>query len=292
MDKILTLVFVFLAIASFGQKKQKVDLDWKIGKEEKLSYLTVMSDIDTSSTQLNFGSLFKSFSDSTGKDMSQAKDFFKKLNAAFKNVNVVTTLTNKGGGVIDIVAVAKQNKNELQSDTTNSKQDRMIKMMKAMGQGVLLRGSVYESGGIHSFWTKTNQKNLISIFFELPTKPVQVGDTWKLDVNLISNDENFECDSSYNLNKVTLVEIKKIQGENIAVLKYDIVQYVKGNFSMSKLTGNGGEQTKTMMKFTHQALAEFSIDKGRWISYDGIMSLVASGVMTANKKTKLTLIKV
>lgn len=287
----MTFVFVFLATASFGQKKQKVDLDWKIAKEEKLSYLTVMSDIDTSSIELNFGGLFKSFSDSTGKGMSQAKDFFKKLNAAFKGVNVVTTLTNKGGGVIDIVAVAKRDKNEFQSDTTDSKQNRMIKMMQAMGQGVLLRGSVYETGGIHSFWTKTNQKNLISIFFELPTKPVQVGDTWKLDVNLISNDENFDCDSSYNLNKVTLVEIKKIQGENIAVLKYDIVQYVKGNFSMSKL-GNGGEQTETMMKLTHQALAEFSIDKGRWISYDGIMTLVASGVMTANKKTKFTLIKV
>ncbi len=46
------------------------------------------------------------------------------------------------------------------------------------------------------------------------------------------------------------------------------------------------------MKFTHRAIAEFSVDKGRWISYDGIMTLVASGVMKANQKTKFTLIKV
>jgi len=292
MKKLLTIVFGLLTIASFGQKRQKVDLDWKIGKQEKLSYMTVMSEIDTSSVALNFGGLYKSFSDSTGKGMPEAKEFFKKLNAAFKGMNVVTTLTNKGGGVIDIVAVANRDKNEFQSDTTDSKQDRMIKMMQAMGQGVLLRGSVYEAGGIHSFWTKTNQKNLISIFFELPTKPVQIGDTWKLDVNLISNDENFDCDSSYNLIRVTLIDIKKVQGETIAVLKYDIVQYVNGNFSMAKLAGKGGGQTKTMMKFAHQALAEFSIDKGRWIAYDGVMTFVASGVMTANKKTKLTLTKV
>ncbi len=161
-----------------------------------------------------------------------------------------------------------------------------------MSEGVMLRGSVYETGGIHSFWTKSNQKNLISIFFELPTKPVQAGDTWDLDINLISNDQNFECDSSYKINKVTMVDMKKIQGENIAVLKYDITEYVKGNFTTPSFGGNSGGQTETMMKFTYQAVAEFSIDRGRWISYDGIMTFAASGVMTANKKTKFTLIRV
>jgi len=292
-NKLLTLVFGFLTIASFGQKKQKVDLDWKIGKQEKLSYMTVMSEIDTSSVEMNFDGLFKSFSDSTGKGISEVKDFFKKLNSSFKNMDLVTTLTNKGAGIIDIVMVANQNKDkQLKSDTSDSKQKEIIKMMQAVSQGVMLRGSVYEAGGIHSFWTKSNQKNLISIFFELPTKSVQVGDTWDLDINLISNDQNFECDSSYKVNKVTMVDIKKVHGENIAVLKYDIIEYVKGNFTTPSFGGNMGGQSETMMKFTHQAVAEFSIEKGRLISYDGIMTLVASGVMTANKKTKFTLIRV
>jgi hypothetical protein len=292
-NKLLTIVFGFLTITSFGQKKQKIDLEWKIGNQEKLSYLTVMSEIDTSSIEINFNGLYKSFSDSTGKGISEAKDIFKRINSSFKNVDMVTTLTNKGGGVIDIVLVANQNKDkQLKLDTSDSKQKEIIKMMQAMTQGVMLRGSVYETGGIHSFWVKSNQKNLISIFFELPTKPVQIGDTWKLDINLISNDQNFACDSSYKLNKVTLADIKKVNGENIAVLKYDIVEYVKGNFTTPSFGGNEGGQTETIMKFTHQAVAEFSIDKGRWISYDGIMTLVASGVMTANKRTKFTLIKV
>lgn len=80
--------------------------------------------------------------------------------------------------------------------------------------------------------------------------------------------------------------------ENIAVLKYNVIEYVKGKFTMPTFNGKEGAQTDTMMKFTHQAIAEFSIDKGRWVSYDGIMTLLASGVMTANKKTKFTLIKV
>lgn len=291
MNKLLTIVLGLLTFISFGQKKQAVDLDWKIGKQEKISYLTIMNDIDTSSIEMNFGRLLKSFSDSTGKGISEAKDFFKKLNNSFKNVDLVTTLSNKGEGVIDIVMVANQNEKQLKSDTTDSKQKEIIKMMQAMSQGIMLRGSVYETGGIHSFWLKSNQKNLISIFFELPTKPVQIGDSWELDLNLIANDQNFECDSSFKFNKVTMVDIRKVHGENIAVLKYDIIEYVKGNFTMPSFGDISGGQTETMMKFTHKAVGEFSIEKGRWISYDGIMTLVASGIMTANKKTKFTLIK-
>jgi len=90
-----------------------------------------------------------------------------------------------------------------------------------------------------------------------------------------------------------MVDIKKVKGESIALLKYDIVEYVKGNFFMPSFGGGGkeGGETPSIMKFTHQAVGEFSIDKGRWISYDGIMSLVSSGVMNTKKKTKFTLIR-
>lgn len=289
MNKVLTVIFGLLTTLSFGQRKQKVDLDWRIGKEEKLSYLTVMSDIDTSSIEMNFGGLFKSFSDSTGEAMTEVKEIFKKLNSALRSVDLVTTLENKGVGVIDITMVANQNENNArQSDSEKQKDiERMLQTMK----GIVLRGSVYESGGIHSFWTKSSQKNLISVFFELPVKAVQVGDSWELDVDLISNDQNFECDSSYRRNKVTMRDIRNVNGENIATLQYEIIEYVKGKFSAPSVSGPR-EKTETMMKFTYQAVAEFSIDKGRWLSYDGIMSLVASGIMTGNKKTKFALIKV
>lgn len=159
MNRLLTIVLVFLTIVSFAQKKQKIDLDWKIETHEKLSYMTVMSEVDTSSIELNFIGLSKSFSDSTGRGISEVKDFFKNFNNAFKNVDLMTTLTNKGGGIIDIVTVANQTKEkQLQSDTAGGKQKELTKMIQSMTQGVMLRGSVYETGGIHSFWVKTNQK--------------------------------------------------------------------------------------------------------------------------------------
>jgi hypothetical protein len=289
----LTFILAVITLTAFGQKNQTVDLKWKIAKDEKLSYLTVMSDIDTSSIDMDFGELSKTLSDSSENGLKESKDFFKKLNQAFKNQDFVTTLTNKGNCVIDIVMAAKPKEpiKETEIDTSDSKEAEILKMMQSMNQGVMLRGSVYESGGIHSFWVKSAQKNLISLLFELPTKPVKVGDKWSLDINLITNDQNFECDSAYKINEVTLNEIKMVNGETIAVLKYNIVEYVKGDFNAPSFIADEGEKEKTMMKISHQGIAEFSVDKGRWISYDGIMSLEATGFMTANKKTKFTLIK-
>jgi hypothetical protein len=293
-NKLLVIALVFLTSNAFSQKKQQqVDLDWKIGKQEKLSYLTMMTNIDTSSIDLNFGSFNESFSDSTKTGVDEVKSILKKINESLKSVDLVTTLSNKGSGIIDIAVVANLNKNtQLSLDTLDDVKKEIITRLQTMNQGVVLRGSVYQAGGIHSFWVKSNQKNLISIFFELPTKPVKIGDTWKLDINLISNDQNFDCDSSYKFNEVKLIDIKKVNNENIAVVKYNIVEYVKGVFYTPSRSNNQGEKIETTMKFTHQAIAEFSIEKGRWISYDGLMTLVSSGIMTANQKTKLTLLKV
>lgn len=292
MKQKLSIFFVVITLTAFGQKNQYVDLNWKIGKNEKLTYLTVMNEIDTTSIEMNFGGLFKALSDSSDKGLSESKNIFKKFNDAYKNQDFVTTLTSKNNGVIDIVMTTKPKENiEKESiDTTDSIENEVLKMMQSMTQGIMLRGSVYESGGIHSFWVKSAQKNLIALFFELPQNPVKIGDKWSLEVNLITNDQNFNCDTSYKVNEVSLADIKSINGESIAVLKYNIVEYVKGNFYTPAIFGNEDGQNETMMKFTHQGIAEFSIDKGRWINYDGIMSLVATGVMTANKKTKFTLI--
>ena len=45
------------------------------------------------------------------------------------------------------------------------------------------------------------------------------------------------------------------------------------------------------MKFIYKAQAEFSVDKGKWVSYNGIMSLNASGFMNSVQKKKFALIE-
>ena len=287
MKQKLTILFTVITLTTFGQKNQTVDLKWKIGENEKLNYYTVMSEIDESSFEMDFGVFFEAFSDSTFNKTT--KDLFKKINDSFEDQDFVTTLTNKNNGVIDIVMTTKPKEAD-NEEKNDSNDDDFLKKMQLISQGVMLRGSVYETGGIHSFWVKSSQKNLIALFFELPTKPVKVGDKWSLDVNLIANDQSFDCDSSSKINEVTLTEIKEVNGETIAVLEYNIVEYVKGSYAVPSLFGSSGEVEEATMKYSHQGIAEFSVDNGRWINYDGIMSFESTGVMTANKKTKFALI--
>ncbi|MES1220680.1 MAG: hypothetical protein ABUT20_34590 [Bacteroidota bacterium] len=159
-------------------------------------------------------------------------------------------------------------------------------MMMKLNGNVMLRGAVNEGGSIQSFYVKNDQKNLISMFFELPNRQISVGDKWTLAINFISMDQNFTCDSSFKKNAVTLIDLKQTGGQTIAVLKYDIEEFVLGDFN-SPMTGGS---KKTTMKMIFNAIAEFSIEKGRWVNYDGILSLKATGVMTSatTKKVKLT----
>jgi hypothetical protein len=104
-------------------------------------------------------------------------------------------------------------------------------------------------------------------------------------------DQNFTCDSSSKTNEVTLIGIKKENGDTIAVLKYNISEYVHGNFYMPSFSGNGQEKS-TMMDFSYKGIAEFSVEKGRWIKYDGIMNLSAEGAIVSQKKERYALLNI
>ena len=127
------------------------------------------------------------------------------------------------------------------------------------------------------------------MLFELPKEPVAVGDTWPLEVNFISNDHNFVCTESKKWGKAELVGLEKEDGETVAVIRYDFGEMVKGDFVMPVLAEKG-EGKPLSMNFTHHAVARFSVDRGRWLVYDGLMTLLAEGMMNSDQKTKLTLL--
>lgn len=288
MKILLLSLLALITVPAFAQPRTPVQLAWKIGKNERVSYLTVMNDIDTGSVDINFDGLFNALADSTKSGLAESKSLLSELNKAFINQDFISVLSSKGNGVIDVIVASKPK--QAADDSAATTDAAMQQLFQSMTRGVVLRGSVNANGGIHSFWVKGPQKNLIALLFELPSKPVQIGDKWSLDISLIANDQNFDCDSSKKINEVTLVDLKRAGNETVAVLRYNILEYVKGKFYSPFGKDDGGQET--IMRLSHRGTAEFSVDKGRWISYDGIMHLEASGVMTADKKTKLTLVKV
>lgn len=289
---ILLSTFVLIACSKTSGKNNStengIELNWKLSENDSLSYKTVMTEIGESFFEMDFGELFDKITDSTKSDKGQfPKNFFNKLKNQYNNTNLTTILTNSSDfkDVINIEMIAEEKKED---DET----DEMKKLMNSMMKGTMLRGSIYENGSIHSFWMKSNQKNLLSLFFELPNKSINEGDTWTLNsVNFIGNDQNFICRKAEKKNIITLSEIKEIEGRTIAVIDYDILEYVSGDFKSPAFFGNEGGNKTTTMKFIYKAQAEFSIDEGKWISYNGIMSLDASGVMNSVQKTKFALIE-
>lgn len=286
MKKLLTILFGLLSFTSFGQS---INLKWKIGADEKLSYLAAMSVIDTPSIDIDLKPAQTS-SDSAQNKLKRAQEIFKKLSKTLSNTDYIVNLTNKGHDIVDIaMSIKPQDDIKDPSINTTDNDDELVRTKQPRSDGMVYRGSVYATGGMHSFWVKETQKNIFSVFFELPTQAVKIGDTWKLDVHLIGIDPGFTCDSAYHVNEVKLIDIKKGQDDTIALVQYNIVEYIEGMFSIKGFMTNKGEQ-KMRMKFTYQALAEFSVTKGRWISYNGIMETDDTIFTGSKNKIKFALI--
>jgi len=291
MRKISTLILCLFAITAFSQNNVNVKLNWKIGKNDTLSYKTIIVETMAESSKNEFDSIMKTlFIDSASIQFLTAQQ--QIINSAQNSV-FKSNLTNKGNGVVDIV-MTPMPKEEIEKTVPDSMM-MFLDLMKTMNSGPIVSGSVNATGGIQSFWVNNVQKNILALLFELPTKSVKIGDTWNIDFNYIQNNPSFKCDSSFKTNKVTLKEIKKINGENIAILKYEIVEFVEGLDDLTSIDRSNDTPsfkfipTKTTMKCSYEAVGEFSIDNGNWVSYNG--TLLCEGQGLKNLTTKYILIK-
>lgn len=155
------------------------------------------------------------------------------------------------------------------------KLDEIEKSNEEVKPTIRLRGSVYKNGAIHSFWTKQNQKNLLAVLAQLPTEKVAVGDSWSLDINLITSNENVIWKNSSQKNRVTLENVIVENGETIAVLNYDIFESFQGENDFDNLnmqTGGynpfSGMVSKDInIEMSMTGKGYFSITKGRWKNY-------------------------
>jgi len=263
-------------------------MKWKLKPGEVISYKTSMDEIDTANHRdFNVSGMEKLITGETNDTSSQK--LFKRLSKLVMNSSFITHLKSSKDGLIRIEMIMNNNKPEVFKDTTRDGKNakEMQDMLSKMTSGVMLRATINQNGGIESFYTKNEQKNLVATFFELPGRAVVLGDSWPVSVNFISMDQNFTCDSSFRKNIVTVTAISDVQNEHIVTLKYDIVEFVKGDFS----SPFSNTSIKTTMKMTYQAVAQFSIEKGKWLGYDGIMSLSSTGLMDSQTTKKFALVE-
>ena len=318
--KIKTLQFLlFIKTLAFSQTKEKISLEWKISKNDTLKYKTTMNAIKEKSEVTSKKDSTSIFS---GKDFEKIRESLTEINSDMKyQTNLFVNKKNEKQIDIEMLMFSdekdnsteklkelmsklkvdkqqnekkkkKINKNdEVEKDSLNFK--NLYKGLISLNGNVVLRGRITNTGEIISTYYKNSQKNLISVLFELPNRKVEIGEKWKLNTSLIEMDQNFSCDSLSNENSVYIEQITEKDGDKIAVIKYNIKEYVIGDFK-NQMGGMFGMETdkKTFMKISHIATGYFSILKGKWINYEGIMEIESNFAMFGGKsKTEFKLIE-
>lgn len=262
------------------------DLIWKIDKNSPVAYKTAMEAIDENNMAkkgFDCNDFQNAFSDSANFNCDEFKDFFEAMTSLYKDYSFTTTLTEDKNGAIDVKLISVKN-----NSSSNNLPDSLPDFFKDVMTGVQLRGKINTDGGIESFYMKKEQMNLLAIMFELPTKPVKIGDRWAIQASFISNDQNFICDEYDKTHIVELADVKEIDGDLIAFIKYDLRYYVNGEFNNPFL----GKTVPTKMDLAFNGISEFNITKGKWKDYNGLMTMDVSGIMTNKTKQRFKLIEI
>ena len=250
--KNLVLPFLFLAFSVNAQQNEAVDLRWKIN--DTLTYKNVMKEITVKREEIKKDSIDK-----------ESVSFMKKYYAQMSNLKYEIKLFPDKRKNIDITMRLTKDK----KDTTS-----YMFGIAAMFERVLLRGKISPKGELLSFYYGASKNSMISILFELPVKPVKVGDIWSVQFNSISISPDFIGDSIFKKNTVLFEKIIEKDGDKIAVLKYDIEEYVSGHLEEDVTPNKSGKgNEKRFIKTTLQATGFFSIKKGMWIQYKGAMEI-------------------
>ncbi|MFB6341956.1 hypothetical protein ACE1ET_09540 [Saccharicrinis sp. FJH62] len=251
-----------------------ISLKWKLKPDETIGYKTAMEQVESSDLEIDFG-------DDKNMPKEEFKKIFDGLKKEFEKTSFITTMQWNDRGNIE-TKMFTEDFNDKDNKPIDPKNFNPASMMK----GIVLRGEINESGKIESFYLKGAQKNLIAMYFELPDRPVKIGDTWSLNVSYLQFDQSFACRSADRTNNVELIDILKDKNDTIAVIKYDISESASG-YMKNPMT-NGKIETSLSMSFT--GIAEFSINKGRWLKYNGILETTQKGMMSGSSKQKLALI--
>jgi|GEM_PF-878405 len=321
---LLSFILVVACLPAFCQTAdQPVLLKWKLKRAEAITYQTEMKIIKDSTLGMNgfFNNFFKNINPSTKDSSDKMPNMDIMLNQMRKQMDespsYLTTMTWKGatinvemlinGGdssrtnfaslakLFDTSAMRrvtsptkhkpstkKQNPSSMKPDTM---MNSFFRSAMFMMRRVMLRGAINEDGSVSSFYVNTAQRNLLGLFFGLPAKPVKVGDSWPVDVHLVTADQNFICDSASRENKATVADVKFENGQHIVTVKYNLREKIVGTSNMPF----GSSSEKTSETASYQGTARFSVEKGRWIFYDCLLTEDLNGIVTSHKETKYSL---
>jgi hypothetical protein len=238
-----SIVICLLSYSVAAAQPQKVLLRWKVPADQPMTFQCVQETMSQETSDSN-----KDFRRSSRECDLKDTCYFMLRRLPSDRLSAKLVSRPKGAQAADPTGLA----------------NAMTEMQKAFGP-VQLRGVITPSGEITTFYMEQSQRNLLAILSELPRDSVAVGDTWSLHAELLWVKGAFLADTAIRVNTVRLVDLREHSGELIARLQYMLFYDVAGYI------GRRSEKTHIGISYRYDAISEFNITEGRWLSYEGTM---------------------
>jgi hypothetical protein len=266
LKKALLLLFIIFTVISC--KKEQYQLKWKLTEGDVLIYKIQMETIDSLSsvTEDNMTVLADMVAKMYGDSINvpgETKDLYKGL---VRQLNMLTyfSILRKGPDKnLKIDFLTKQVK--------EYEQVKYLDIYHKFIRKAFFKGSLTPNGKLISEKGGNVFDPKINILFELPEKPISIGDTWSLNIRPPEHAiSKAQMDSIKN--EVRFSDVVVENGDTIAILDYQLQSPDK--------SGNA-------IRFAGKV--KFSITQGKWLEYTGILSQKTSGLLPMNHVQRIKL---
>ena len=293
---------------------QPIALDWKLAEGETIAYHTAVTPLDNPSFELNWDEFFiwEESSNDEGSLADVAHRIQEGLSGALSDsvdYGMVSVLKpNEQGNVTVLMILDSLDFSADETDTTSETppesteeedwQQQFTESIRKMQQDMIgtvqLRGEVAPTGEVTSFYLSNRQKNLLALFFEIPSHAVRVGDEWEIEFDCLEVGAGFIVKDANRLNQVTFSEVTTLpDGRRVAVLDYLLVESISGHSDSQMLANMSSattDQIPVSMQCSFIGQGQFLIDEGRWHQFVGEMTINSDGFMMANSVQAMALV--
>jgi hypothetical protein len=262
-----------------AQDSQQVLLRWKVQRGKPLGYqiATQVVPPGDNSLRVDLSSLQQA-----PLTPQQRKDLLEFHLPSQSELAVVLSPMPNG----DVSAKVVLTKVSIPEKPSASKveQQMMDAMRKKVGT-VQLRATLTDWGFVNSDLPR-EQRNLLALLFELPSKPVGVGSAWTHSADLVKMGQGWEGKQDA-LNRVELVSLEKeAEGRTVAVIDITLAERQEGHFPDRR---NPGQEISASMEMSFVGRGEFLVEEGRWRRLSARMTTWAVGAVQAGSAQQLTL---
>lgn len=150
-------------------------------------------------------------------------------------------------------------------ETSIKKKGQLYDVTFYFGGFPILNGEINDSGNLLTEM-EVSRGNFFKIFYDLPDQQIKVGDTWTSNLKLEKDFDGIIITDSTKSDKVTFEELIKIEGDQLAILKYELRESYVGNY-----LDEDNVRKEAIFDILFDTKGSFNISKGKWDQLNGVV---------------------